>query len=379
MQAVEAIIVGAGPAGLACAGTLRMAGVSAIVLERADAVGSSWRRHYDRLHLHTHRRHSGLPGMPMPAHYSSYPSRDAVVAYLETYAAYFGIAPRFGTTVKRVVHGAPWIVETDHGAFSTANVILAGGLAATPVLPDIDGIETFAGSHLHSRDYRNAGRFRGQRLLVVGFGNSGGEIALDLADAGVDVTISARGPVNVVPRDLFGLPIQTWAILQRPFPPALVDTVNAPIRRLAVGDLSRCGLQPPRKGPLTQIAQDRKIPLIDIGTIDRIKAGRIAVRPGVSRIAGTDVTFMDGTSQAFDTILFATGYRPDLRGLLPDHRDVLDDGVAPRLSGQATRYEGLFFCGYIPVASGQLREIAREAARIADSVRVTRRKAIEVR
>ncbi len=365
MPEAGTIIIGAGPAGLACAGALRAAGETAIVLEKADAVGSSWRRHYDRLHLHTHRRHSGLPGLPMPSHYPAYPSRDDVIAYLEAYAAHHRIAPRFGTNVLRVTRGANWIVETDHGALGARNVILATGFANAPVRPAIDGIGSFAGRVLHSRDYANPDDFRGQRVLVVGFGNSGGEIALDLADAGVGVALSARGPVNVVPRDLFGLPIQTWAILQRPFPPALVDAINAPIRRVKTGDLTKYGLRRPSKGPMTQIAEDHKIPLIDIGAIDRIRRGRIAVRPGLSRIDGTTVRFADGARETFDAIVLATGYRPDLRPLLPDHGDALDAAGTPRLSGRATPYAGLFFCGYVPVSSGLLREIGREAMRIA--------------
>ncbi|RFB79520.1 flavin-containing monooxygenase [Methylovirgula sp. 4M-Z18] len=365
MQEGRAIVIGAGPAGLACAAALQSAGFSAIVLEKADVVASSWRRHYDRLHLHTHRRHSGLPGLPMPSHYPAYPSRDEVVAYFEAYAAHHRIAPRFGTNVTRVLRVANWTVETDQGAFAATNVVFATGFAKTPVHPDIQGVKHFAGRMLHSRDYANANGFRGQKVLVVGFGNSGGEIALDLADAGVDVAVSVRSPVNVVPRDLFGLPIQIWAILQRPFPLALVDAINAPIQRMKNGDLTKYGLRRSSKGPMTQIAQDRKIPLIDVGTINRIKQGRIAVRLGLSRIDGAEVVFEDGTHETFDAIIFATGYRADLSALLPDHGDVLDAAGAPLLSGRATQYEGLFFCGYVPASSGQLREIGREAVQIA--------------
>jgi thioredoxin reductase len=218
---------------------------------------------------------------------------------------------------------------------------------------------------LHSRDYANANGFRGQKVLVVGLGNSGGEIALDLADAGVDVAVSVRSPINVVPRDLFGLPIQTWAILQRPFPPALIDMINAPIRRMKTGDLTKYGLCRPSKGPMTQVAQDRKIPLIDVGTINRIKQGRIAVRRGLTRIDGAELVFEDGTHETFDAVIFATGYQANLSSLLPDHTDALDAAGAPLLSGKATQYEGLFFCGYVPVSSGQLREIGREAVQIA--------------
>ena len=365
MRNVRAIVIGAGPAGLACAAALQSAGCSPIVLEQASSVASSWRHHYERLHLHTHRRHSGLPGLPMPSDYPAYPSRDQVIAYLEAYAEHHRIAPHFETRVMRITRGVDWIVETDRGDFAASDVILATGFARTPVVPDVEGIESFSGRVLHSRDYVNGDAFHGRTVLVVGLGNSGGEIALDLADAGIRVALSVRGPVNIVPRDLFGLPIQTWAILQRPFPPAVVDAINAPIRRMTTGDLTRYGLRRPSKGPMTQIARDRKIPLIDIGTVGRIKAGRIIVRPGLSRIEGGAVVFADGARDSFDTIIFATGYRPDLGGLLPDHRDVLDAAGAPLLSGRPTQHKGLHFCGYAPVSSGQLREIGREAARIA--------------
>jgi cation diffusion facilitator CzcD-associated flavoprotein CzcO len=177
-------------------------------------------------------------------------------------------------------------------------------------------------------------------VLVVGLGNSGGEIALDLCDAGNDVSLSVRSPVNVVPRDLLGIPILTLAILQRSLPYKLVDALNAPILRLAIGDLEPFGLRRPAKGPMTQVAEDGKIPLLDIGTIDRIRRGLIAVRPGIARISGADVHFDDGARAPFDVIIQATGYRPSLRSLLPDHQGVLDRSGAPIVCGRPTGHPG---------------------------------------
>ncbi len=175
------------------------------VLEKADAVGSAWRQHYDRLHLHTDRNHSGLPGLPMPRGYPTYPSRAQVVDYLENYAGQLDIRPVFNAEVSRVVRdGIRWRVVANGEAMSAPIIIVATGIAHAPYRPSWPGMEAFGGGILHSRDYRNPEPFAGKRVLVVGFGNSGGEIALDLAEADVDVTLAVRSPVQVIPRDLLG-------------------------------------------------------------------------------------------------------------------------------------------------------------------------------
>jgi cation diffusion facilitator CzcD-associated flavoprotein CzcO len=368
MQHAETIIIGAGPAGLACAAALQQAGLPAIVLEKSDKVGASWRRHYDRLHLHTPRKQSGLLGLPMPASFPTYPARDQVVAYLEDYAAHHRIAPRFGTPAMRITRPDKWLIETSGEAFTAANVIIASGIAGWPQRADWPGQDSFGGRLLHSSEYANAMPFASQRVLVVGFGNSGGEIAMDLANAGIDVSVSVRSPVNILPRELFGMSMMTWAILQRPLPYRLMDALNTPLLRLVIGDLAKLGLRKSPKGPLAQIIEDRKIPVLDIGTVDLIRGGKIKVRAGVERIARPQVEFADGTTAPFDVIIEATGYRPDLRSLLPDHLDALDESFGPKICGGPTAYPGLFFCGHIPVATGQLREIGIEARRIASLI-----------
>ena len=370
----DAIIIGAGPAGLACAATMRAAGLNAAVLEKAGTVGSAWRQHYDRLHLHTDRNHSGLPGLPMPRDYPTYPSRAQVIDYLDAYAAHFEIRPVFNTEVSRIEQdGARWRVETNGEAMSAPVVIVATGIAHAPYRPSWPGMDRFGGGILHSRDYRNPAAFAGKRVLVVGFGNSGGEIALDLAEADVDVTLAVRGPVQVIPRDLLGVPILSWVILYRHLPARLVDAVNAPVLRLAVGDFEKLGLRRAAKGPRRMVEEDGHVPLIDIGTLARIRDGSIAIRGGIDRMTADGVVFADGKGETFDAVILATGFRPDLRRLIGDHDGLFDPYGMPRVTGTPAA-PGLYFCGQITVPTGQLREIGIEAQRIAASARAYLRK-----
>ena len=362
----DAIIVGAGPAGLACAMTMRAAGLDVMVLEKAGQVGAVWRRHYDRLHLHTDRNHSGLPGMPMPSDYPAYPSRAQMVCYLENYAACFQIKPGFNTKVLRLRrHGARWLADTSLDTMSAPVVVVATGIADAPYRPSWPGMDIYSGVVVHSSNYRNPQTFSGRRALVIGFGNSGGELALDLANAGVDVTLAVRSPVQIIPRDLLGFPILSWAILYRRLPARLVDFINAPVLRLAVGDFEKLGLKRAAKGPRQMVEEEGRVPLIDIGTIAKIRDGAIKVRGGVDRFTANGVVFADGANEKFGAVILATGFRPDLRRLVPDVEDVFDGRGMPLVTGAATTLPGLYFCGQITVPTGQLREIGIEAKRIA--------------
>jgi cation diffusion facilitator CzcD-associated flavoprotein CzcO len=366
----DAIIVGAGPAGLACAAAMRKAGLNVQVLEKAGNVGAVWRRHYDRLHLHTDRNHSGLPGMAMPPDYPAYPSRQQMVAYLESYAARFGIEPTFGATVLRIDRdGAHWRADTSQGPMTAPVIVVATGIADAPYRPSWPGLEAYSGRLIHSSEYRNPEAYAGQRVLVVGFGNSGGEIALDLANAGVEVALAVRNPVQILPRDLLGFPILSWAILYRRLPARLVDVINAPVLRLAVGDFEKLGLRRAAKGPRQMVEEDGRVPLIDIGTLAKIRDGSIKIRGGIDRFTSDGMVFADGVAETFDAVILATGFRPDLRRLITDVAGVFDRQGMPLVTGRATPARGLYFCGQITVPTGQLREIGIEAQRIAESAK----------
>jgi cation diffusion facilitator CzcD-associated flavoprotein CzcO len=354
--------------------TMRAAGLGVTVFEQADSVGSVWRRHYDRLHLHTDRDRSGLPGMAMPRSYPLYPSREQLVEYLESYAARFDIKPVFNTAVSRIRRdAAQWRVDAGQSSTAAPMVVVATGIAGAPYRPSWPGSEAYQGPLVHSSDYRNPAPYAGKRVLVVGFGNSGGEIALDLANAGIDVALAVRGPVQVLPRDLLGFPILAWAILYRRLPARLVDRINAPVLRLAVGSIERLGLRRSAKGPRQMVEEDGRVPLIDVGTLDRIRDGSIRICGGIDRLTSDGVVFTDAREEKFDAIVLATGFRPDLRALLPDVEGVLGSHGMPRVTGRATNAPGLYFCGQIASPTGQLREIGLEARRIAEMARGYRR------
>ena len=368
MAAVEAIVVGAGPAGLAAAQRFKSGGLRPVILEKSNEVGAAWRRHYDRLHLHTPRRHSGLPGMPIPRRYGRYPSRADFVHYLESYAQKFDLTPQFDTAVgaiRKTERG--WAVETEKETLTSPIVVVATGWADFPYSPQWPGLDAFAGTLLHSTAYKCAAPFEGGRALVVGFGNSGAEIALDLAEHGVEVTLSQRSPIRVLPRDLMGVPILDFALLQRVLPAKLADALNAPVMRLAVGSLEKLGFRTAAKGAMQMIEEDQRIPVLDIGALAAIRRGEIKVRGAIEAFSHAGVRFAGGTEEAFDTVILATGFRPDLRKLLPDAATVLDAQGRPRVSDRATAEPGLYFVGALASPTGQLREIRLGATRVAAS------------
>ena len=365
----DVVVVGAGPAGLAVGACLRRAGVEFVLLEKETQVGSAWRRHYDRLHLHTDRAHSSLPHLPLPRQYPRYPSRQQVVDYLEAYARAFALVPRFGEEVAGARRrDGGWEVETQTARYLSQAVVLATGYAAEPVRPDWPGLQRYQGALLHSSEYRSGARFKGQEVLVVGFGNSGGEIAIDLVEQGARPSVAVRSPVNLLPRDLLGLPILTWALALSKLPPGLADFLAAPLLRMKLGDVARLGLRKAPQGPLSQVASSWRIPLIDVGTVDLIRRQQIRVRPGVQAFTESGVVFDDGVPANFDAVVLATGYRHRLARILHNAEGVVDGAGRPLQRAPATGLPGLFLCGFYVASTGMLREIALEARRIAEAL-----------
>jgi len=368
----DTLIVGAGPAGLAVGACLRRAGCTFAIVERERQLAPAWRRHYERLHLHTVKGHSALPFMPFAADDPTYVPRARVVSYLEEYARAFELAPELGVAVERIEprDGGGWRVTTSRGEREHRFVVLATGYNDSPNRPTLAGEAAFAGKILHSADYRSGAPFAGKRVLVVGSGNTGAEIAVDLVENGAAaVEMSVRGPVHVVARDPFGLPAQLLGIATAWIPVAARDPMFSMLVKMTVGDLSRWGLRKPDEGIVAQLERSGRIPLIDVGTVELVKAGKIVVRPDVKELVAGGARFVDDTAGEYDAIVLATGYRPRLSALLPNAgADVLDERGLPRQHGRETGLPGLFFVGFRTPITGMLREIGREARRVARAI-----------
>ena len=367
-QQADTLVIGAGPAGLAVAACLKKRGASCIIVDRAGEVGSSWRHHYDRLHLHSDRDRSALPYLPFPAGTPRYPSREQVIGYLELYARHFDLAPRFNEEVRTVrACGPGWITTTAAGVYHSRRLVVATGYNAVPYLPRWHGQERFRGRMLHSSEYRNGESFRGESVLVVGFGNSGGEIAIDLHEHGARVAMAVRGPVNIVPREILGVPILAISIALNYLPARLADALSAPLVRLVIGDITELGFRKLPMGPFTQIKTTTRIPLIDVGTVKLVREGHIEVLGDIREMGETDVTFDDGRLRGFDAIIAATGYSPRSDCFLEPQGDILDV-KQPRPPSSEEKKSGLHYCGFSVSPTGMLRDIGIEARRVADEI-----------
>jgi len=371
METTAIVVIGAGPAGLAVAATLAAQGRRPLVLEKADAVGASWRLHYERLHLHTVKSLSALPGMAFPAEQPKYVPRQGVVDYLDAYAAGSGIVPRFGAEAIAIVReGDLWRVETrDGGALRARVVVVATGANQQPNVAAIEGQDAFAGTVVHSREYRNAVPFAGKRVLVVGMGNTGAEIALDLAEHGVATTLSVRSPVNVVLRDVLGRPTQQTSIVLASLPRRIGDALASFFADLTVGDLAKLGLRRSPISPLRALREFGRTPVIDVGTLARIRSGEIAVRPGIRRLVVDGAEFSDGSAGRFDAIVLATGYRAGVEALFPGVAVAVDEHGLPRDVVGEGPLAGIYFVGFdTRQPGGLLRAIAAQAVLVAERI-----------
>ncbi|MEU1492077.1 NAD(P)/FAD-dependent oxidoreductase [Streptomyces sp. NPDC005776] len=366
-------VIGGGPGGLAAAAALRAQGVRAVVLEKSGDVGASWRRHYDRLHLHTTRRWSALPGLPMPRRFGRWVSRDDVVRYLEKYVEHHGLEVVTGVEVSRVdraADGTGWRLTATGGRELTGRaVVVATGYNHTPRIPDWSGRDTFTGELLHASEYRNPAPYAGKDVLVVGVGNTGAEIAVDLVEGGASrVRLAVRTVPHIVRRSTAGWPAQATGILARRLPVALVDRAGRLMCRVAVPDLAGQGLPRPDTGLYSRV-KDGAIPVQDVGLIDAVKGGRVVPVAAVASFDKDAVVLADGSRVTPDAVIAATGY---LRALEPlvGHLGVLDARGRPVAHGGRTPKQapGLYFTGFTNPISGMFREMALDAQKIAKRV-----------
>ncbi|MBW1600382.1 NAD(P)/FAD-dependent oxidoreductase [Streptomyces sp. JJ38] len=370
-------VVGAGPAGLATAAALTARGIHTVVLEKSDRVGAAWRGHRPGLRLHTTRRWSALPGLAVPRSAGRWASRDAYVSYLERYAEHHRLEIATGVDVSRVERldaaegagsGGRWLLRANGGRELRANVVVvATGLHHTPHLPEWPGRESFPGPLRHAADYPGPEQWAGLDVLVVGAGNTGTEIATELAAGGAArVRLAVRNAPHLVRRSTAGWPAQAGHVLLHRLPTPVTDRAAALWRRLTVPDLAAQGLPQPEAGLYTR-AREGRPPVVDSGFVRAVRRGEVEPVAAVESFEGEKVHLADGSIIAPQAVIAATGYRNGLEELVA-HLGVLDGRGRPQPPGRGSTAPGLYFTGYTDPVSGPLRRLAKEADRLAATV-----------
>ncbi|CAN8247858.1 unnamed protein product [Cochlearia groenlandica] len=331
------VIVGAGPSGLATAACLHEQGVPFVVLERADCIASLWqKRTYDRLKLHLPKKVCQLPIMPFPEIYPEYPTKRQFIEYLESYARKFEISPKFNECVQSAKYDETsglWRIKTTTTTTNSCSVfgsemeyicrwlVVATGENAERVVPEIDGLTTeFDGEVIHSREYKSGEKYRGKSVLVVGCGNSGMEVSLDLANHNANPSIVVRSSVHVLPREILGKStFEISMMLMKWLPLWLVDKIMLILAWLILGNLTKYGLKRPNMGPMELKVVTGKTPVLDVGAVEKIKSGNVDIVPGIKRFYRRHVELVDGQRLDLDAVVLATGYRSNVPSWLQEN------------------------------------------------------------
>ncbi|MBW1298159.1 flavin-containing monooxygenase [Aquimarina litoralis] len=346
-QKTKNLIIGAGPAGLAVAGRLRKENIPFEILEQSNRIAWSWHNHYDRLLLHTVKELSALPNLPFPEEYPRYVPKDKLAEYYENYAMHFDIKPHFNTFVTSIKkEGNYWTLHTNNHAYQAENVVVATGINRMPSVPVWKNQNDFKGTIIHSRNYKNATPFLGKKVLIVGMGNTGAELALDLSEHDVEVAVSVRSPLLIVPRDINGRPVQITAKKLEKLPFGLGRWIGKQVRKIVIGDLSKYGITISEKDPIDHLKQTGKTPVIDLGTVKQIKSGKIKVVGDISSFYDQGVLLKNGAKINTDIVILATGYKAKVEQFIQDTDGLLDQYGVPKNVIGTGNHKGLFFVGF---------------------------------
>lgn len=369
MKQTETLVIGASVAGLALAASLQKRNIQYLIIEKQSQIASPWRHHYERLHLHTNKRVSNLPYKKFDSTIPRYPSGQQVIAYLEDYQKEFNINPIFNTEATSIwKENNYWITDTNQGRFKSKYLIMATGAFGNPKPVSIKGMETFSGRIIHSCQYKSGNDFKGQKVLVIGFGNSACEIAIDLYEQAAIPFMSVRSPVNIIPRDIAGIPILELSLIMSRLPTRMADKINALLTRLLFGDITKLGLTRKPYGPFEEIKKDRTIPLLDIGTVKHIRQGHIKVNGAIDHIKGSSVYFSDGKSEDFDVIVACIGFNSDNAKIIAIDKNRFEDLKVCVDQQKNFGKDGLYFCGFWIGPTGHIREITADAQKIAGDI-----------
>ena len=366
----DVVVVGAGQGGVASALALKDRGVAALVVDESAQVASRWQARYDRLRLNSSRPTSHLPGRPYPKGTPMFPTRDQVVEHIQGCARDAGLDLLLGTRVQRLSRtNGSWTVESGKGDIDARQVVLATGYENEPLVPEWNGRESFAGELIHSAEYRNADRFRSRRVVVVGPGCSGMEIAHDVATGGAaKVWLAVRTPPTIISRQgPGGLPGEWIGTLLLNFPTRFGNAFARFGSRQDFGDLSAYGLPVPEEGLMTRFRRDGTVPsIVDKDVIEAVKEGKVEVVGAVESLDSAGVILTGGRRLEPDAIICATGYRRALEPLV-GHLGVLDDRGRPADVAPKPAAPGLRFVGYTS-RPGALGFMSRQAKRSAKAI-----------
>ncbi|KAE8808505.1 putative oxidoreductase czcO-like protein [Hordeum vulgare] len=373
MENVVVLIVGAGPAGLATAACLSKFSIPYVIVEREDCSASLWRnRAYDRLKLHLAKEFCELPHMSYPVDAPTYIPKNIFVKYLDDYIDRFNIQPKYLTNVESSTYDNDkkcWSIVAHDMAkctivkFTTKFLVVASGENSAQNIPMILGLQSFPGDVIHSSSYKSGKSYSGKNVLVVGSGNSGMEIAYDLATHGANTSILIRSPIHVMTKEL----IRLGMTLAHRLPLNLVDNLLVMSAKFIFGDLSRQGITRPKMGPMTLKSATGKSAVIDVGTVGLIKKGIIKVQGGISKIMGNIVEFQCSKEISFDAIVFATGYKSTANIWLENGESMLNgDGLPIKEYPNHWKGENGLYCAGL--ARRGLAGIAADAKNIANDI-----------
>ncbi|KAI3757137.1 hypothetical protein L6452_04671 [Arctium lappa] len=372
-QETVVVIVGAGPAGLATSACLNVLSIPNIVLEREDCYASLWQKKaYDRLKLHLAKNFCELPHMPYPVTTPTFVPKNMFVKYLHDYVDKFNVDPLYQRSVESALYDKTerkWVVKAKNGVSGLVEeyvgefLVAATGENSQGYIPRVYGLDSFNGSVIHSIQYENGKKFNGKNVLVVGSGNSGMEIAYDLYNWGAQTSIVIRSPVHVFTKEI----VQLGMYLLQYLPCSIVDRIVIMCGKLLYGDLSEHGIQRPVKGPFLIKRELGRSPVIDVGTIARIKTRDIKVMSTIEEVNEDLIKFTDGTEKHFDAIVFATGFRSTVRKWLEDDGGLFNEkGMPKHKSPNHWKGDhGLYCVGF---ASQGLFGISNDAKNIADDI-----------
>ncbi|MEO6211707.1 MAG: NAD(P)-binding domain-containing protein [Gemmatimonadaceae bacterium] len=360
-------IIGAGPSGLAAARALSEARISFDVFERHNDVGGIWDIDnpntpiYESAHFISSRSQSAFDGFPMPADYPDYPSWKQILDYIRAFADQYDLRKniRFDTTVAKAQPDANgWTVTLGGGeVLRYDGVIAAVGHDWDPVRPEYPG--SFDGASYHTVSYRSAAELAGKRVLVVGAGNSGCDIACDAATQAKESWISMRRGYWFLPKHVFGQPTDEFFHHGPQIPNWLAPSLLAVLLRVLVGDLRRLGLQKPDHKPLATH------PIMNTQLLHHLAHGDIAAKPDIAELRGRTVRFTDGSEIEPDLILWATGYRPRLPFLEAGGVHLAEDGEDLYLNIFSREHPGLYVMGFFGTAGAAYPIVSKQGALVA--------------